>query len=237
MSSLQLRLAKKEMSGALKHQTKALLHLNLLQFKPKASTQQIIAANILGTLCHLSSAAFLDTVIFSALDQLSRKMEQQIDAINKVHQSEITVINKGKLVCIDPPDDSPKMEMDMDTMHQSTVAQSTLSPPSPPIIENSTSPSSTASPDSTLVSHTLKPLEPKKTSSVILPTRQVSKNDKGLTGSTKRTKLQDGCTGTNNIIITGYQPEQEESQLLLDLIIYDIPAKWSNYELLTNLNN
>ena len=108
--------------------------LSLLQYKPKASTQQIIAANILGTLCHLSSAAFLDTVIFPALDQLSRKMEQQIDAINKVHQSEITVINKGKLVCIDPPDDSPKMEMDMDTMYQSTVAQSTLSPPSPPII-------------------------------------------------------------------------------------------------------
>ncbi|GBC01359.1 hypothetical protein RclHR1_04160006 [Rhizophagus clarus] len=167
ISALHIRLAKEEMSGVFKHQTKALLRdllfklpqlcksitvttagaaklfdnfseyrmdLGLLQYKPKASTQQIIAANILGTLCHLFSAAFLDTIIFPALDQLSHEIDKQIEAINISHQLEImAVTNKEKLVCIDPPDNFSKMKMDIETMHQSTVAQSTLSPSSPPI--------------------------------------------------------------------------------------------------------
>ncbi|GBB92265.1 hypothetical protein RclHR1_19920001 [Rhizophagus clarus] len=150
-SALQLKLAKEEMPGVLKHQIKALLHdlllqlpqlcegitvvtaraaelfdnfadyridLGLLQHKLKASTQQVVAANILGTLYHLSSAAFLDTVVFPILDQLSREMKKQIAAINNLHQSDTKVAtNKGKSVCIYPPDDSPKMDIDMEITH------------------------------------------------------------------------------------------------------------------------
>ncbi|GES94161.1 hypothetical protein RCL_jg27607.t1 [Rhizophagus clarus] len=145
--------------------------LSLLQYKLKASTQQIVAANIIGTLCYLSTAAFLDTIIFPTLDQLSREIEEQIEAINKSHQLELKVVtNKGKSVCIEPPDDSPKMKMDMNVPHQSNVTESTQSTPSPPIIENSLTSSSTASSDSTLASHIEKPFKPKKTSSVIPPT-------------------------------------------------------------------
>ncbi|GBC05661.1 hypothetical protein RclHR1_06350005 [Rhizophagus clarus] len=166
-SALQLRLAKEEMTGVLKHQTKVLLcdlllklphlcegitvatagaaelfdnfadyriDLGLLQHKPKAFTQQIVAANTLGTLCHLSSAAFLDTVIFPILNQLSREMEIQIAAINNSHQSDTeAATNKGKSVYIDPPDDSSKMDINMKTTHQSKDVLSTSSPPSPPI--------------------------------------------------------------------------------------------------------
>ncbi|GBB93813.1 hypothetical protein RclHR1_22350001 [Rhizophagus clarus] len=61
-------------------------------------------------------------------------MEKQMDVINKVHQLKIkAVTNKEKSVCIDPLDDSPKMEMNMDAPHQSTVAKSMQFPPSPPI--------------------------------------------------------------------------------------------------------
>ncbi|GBB97621.1 hypothetical protein RclHR1_30170001 [Rhizophagus clarus] len=217
------------------------IDLGLSQHKPKASTQQIVAANILGTLCHLFSAAFLDTVIFPTLDQLSH-----------------------------PPDDSPKMDMNMEVMHQSKDVLSTLSPPSPPITveqpdswtktltknqkkklkkkaraaekitflqENSSLSFSTASPDSPLASHAQKPVEPTNSRSVIPPTRQASKNDKDLDRSKKRSKIQDSFTGINNCIITDYQSKPEESQLLLDLIVYDISAKWSNYKFLTNLNS
>ncbi|GES85976.1 hypothetical protein RCL_jg18129.t1 [Rhizophagus clarus] len=112
MSSLQLRLAKEEMFSTLKYQTKALL----------------LAANIIGTLCYLSSTVFLDSVIFSILDQLSREMEKQIEVINKSHQSELeAATNKGKSVCIDPPDDFPKMEIDTEVPHQSNAVQSTQS--------------------------------------------------------------------------------------------------------------
>ncbi|GES78051.1 hypothetical protein GLOIN_2v1690538 [Rhizophagus clarus] len=103
--------------------------------------------------------------------------------------------------------------------------------------ENSASTSSLTSPDSTLASHTKKSIESKTSDSVIPSTHQALKEDKGLAGSKKRTKLQNGLTETNNLIITGYQPEQKESSFLLDLIVYDIPAKWSNYELLSNLDN
>ncbi|GES89594.1 hypothetical protein RCL_jg1424.t1 [Rhizophagus clarus] len=193
------------------------IDLGLSQHKPKASTQQIVAANIL-----------------------------------------------------DPPDDSPKMDMNMEVMHQSKDVLSTLSPPSPPITveqpdswtktltknqkkklkkkaraaekitflqENSSLSFSTASPDSPLASHAQKPVEPTNSRSVIPPTRQASKNDKDLDRSKKRSKIQDSFTGINNCIITDYQSKPEESQLLLDLIVYDISAKWSNYKFLTNLNS
>ncbi|GBC00639.1 hypothetical protein RclHR1_03920008 [Rhizophagus clarus] len=94
------------------------IDLSLLQYKLKASTQQIVAANILKTICYLSTAAFLNTVIFPTLDQVSREMEKRINVINKSHQLKIkAAINKKKSICIDLPDDSPKMEIDMDAPH------------------------------------------------------------------------------------------------------------------------
>ncbi|GET01273.1 hypothetical protein RCL_jg27066.t1 [Rhizophagus clarus] len=98
-------------------------------------------------------------------------------------------------------------------------------------------PSSIVSSNSTLASHTDHTIKPKKPGSIIPLIRQASKDDKDSTGSTNRSKINDSFTGSNNLIITGYQPGHKESKLLLDLIVYDIPAKWSNYELLSNLNN
>ncbi|GBB95635.1 hypothetical protein RclHR1_25810001 [Rhizophagus clarus] len=40
----------------------------------------------------------------------------------------------------------------------------------------------------------------------------------------------------SNLILTGYCPQQEEQAQLLDLIVYDIPAKWDSYTLLGNLS-
>ncbi|GBC00492.1 hypothetical protein RclHR1_03880002 [Rhizophagus clarus] len=40
----------------------------------------------------------------------------------------------------------------------------------------------------------------------------------------------------SNLILTGYCPQQEEQAKLLDLIVYDIPAKWDSYTLLGNLS-
>ncbi|GES78572.1 hypothetical protein RCL_jg21477.t1 [Rhizophagus clarus] len=160
-----------------------------------------------GTLYHFSSAAFLDIVIFPTLDQLSREMEKQIDAINNSYQSDTkVVINKGKL--------KKKLKKKARAAKKITFLQ-----------KNSSSSSSTASPDSSLASHAQKPVKPANSRSVIPPTRRNPKDDKGSDRSKKRSKLQDGFTGINNCIIKGYQPEHEKSQLLLDLIVYDIPAK------------
>ncbi|GBC09039.1 hypothetical protein RclHR1_08570006 [Rhizophagus clarus] len=40
----------------------------------------------------------------------------------------------------------------------------------------------------------------------------------------------------SNLILTGYCSQQEEQAQLLDLIVYDIPAKWDSYTLLSNLS-
>ncbi|GBB90944.1 hypothetical protein RclHR1_01800029 [Rhizophagus clarus] len=39
----------------------------------------------------------------------------------------------------------------------------------------------------------------------------------------------------SNLILTGYCPQQEEQAQLLDLIVYDIPAKWDSYTLLARV--
>ncbi|GBC08184.1 hypothetical protein RclHR1_07950011 [Rhizophagus clarus] len=38
-----------------------------------------------------------------------------------------------------------------------------------------------------------------------------------------------------NVIITGYIPQDQEQAQILDLVVYDILAKWDNYTLLANL--
>ncbi|GET00756.1 hypothetical protein RCL_jg29237.t1 [Rhizophagus clarus] len=108
-------------------------------------------------------------------------MEKQIVAINNSHQSDTKVAtNKGKSVYIDPPDDSPKMDMNTEITNQSKDALSTPSPPSLPITENSSSSSSTASPNFPLASHAQKPVKPTNSRLVIPPICQAPKDDKGL---------------------------------------------------------
>ncbi|GES99954.1 hypothetical protein GLOIN_2v1773465 [Rhizophagus clarus] len=51
----------------------------------------------------------------------------------------------------------------------------------------------------------------------------------------KQEHLADNFTNSN-FILTGYCPQQEEQAQLLDLIVYDIPAKWDSYTLLGNLS-
>ncbi|GBC04328.1 hypothetical protein RclHR1_05620002 [Rhizophagus clarus] len=99
----------------------------------------------------------------------------------------------------------------MDALHQSNDAKSTQSTPSLSIIveqqeswTKALTSSSITSPNFTLASHTDNTIEPKKSGFIIPPTRQALKNDKDLTGSTKRFKTNDGFTGSNNLIITGY---------------------------------
>ncbi|GES89255.1 hypothetical protein GLOIN_2v1485434 [Rhizophagus clarus] len=73
-------------------------------------------------------------------------------------------------------------------------------------IESSSSFSSTVSPDSTLANHPQQPKELLISSSVIPPARPALSDDiKGQALATKKTKLQEGYTGTSNLIITEYQ--------------------------------
>ncbi|GBB98488.1 hypothetical protein RclHR1_03240013 [Rhizophagus clarus] len=60
-----------------------------------------------------------------------------------------------------------------------------------------------------------------------------SYNDKG------KKKKQDHLTdnfGNSNLVLTSYCLQQEEQTQLLDVIVYDIPAKWDSYTLLGNLS-
>ncbi|GBB90977.1 hypothetical protein RclHR1_18050002 [Rhizophagus clarus] len=60
-------------------------------------------------------------------------------------------------------------------------------------------------------------------------------DDRSATLTTKKRK-NESSTGDNNLIITGYQPKENDKNLTLDLVVYDIPAKWTNYQLLSELN-
>ncbi|GBB92102.1 hypothetical protein RclHR1_19650001 [Rhizophagus clarus] len=58
-----------------------------------------------------------------------------------------------------------------------------------------------------------------------------------MTATFANKKFKDKSSiGNNNIIITGYQLDVNEVNLTLDLIVYDNPAKWNNYQLLSKLN-
>ncbi|GBB90969.1 hypothetical protein RclHR1_18030003 [Rhizophagus clarus] len=94
--------------------------------------------------------------------------------------------------------------------------------------------SSTASPDSTLDSQ--KPtLSSHPTQSSASIKRSDKSDDKSASLTTKKRK-NESSTGDNNLIITGNQPEDNDKNLTLDLVVYDIPAKWTNYQLLSELN-
>ncbi|GBB98976.1 hypothetical protein RclHR1_33810001 [Rhizophagus clarus] len=92
----------------------------------------------------------------------------------------------------------------------------------------------TASPDSTLDSHKPTLSQPPLNTSANAK-RSDKSDDKIATLTTKKCK-NESSTGDNNVIITGYQPEKNDKNLTLNLVVYNIPAKWTNYQLLSKLN-
>ncbi|GBB92976.1 hypothetical protein RclHR1_20940002 [Rhizophagus clarus] len=54
-------------------------------------------------------------------------------------------------------------------------------------------------------------------------------------GKKLKQKETDNTLKNRNVIITRYCPQDQEQAQLLDLIVYDILAKWDNYTLLANL--
>ncbi|GBB91662.1 hypothetical protein RclHR1_01900027 [Rhizophagus clarus] len=94
--------------------------------------------------------------------------------------------------------------------------------------------SSTASPDSTLDSH--KPTLSQPPPHTSANAKRSDKSDDKIATLTTKKRKNESSTGDNNVIITGYQPEENDKNLTLDLVVYDIPAKWTNYQLLSELN-
>ncbi|GBB84359.1 hypothetical protein RclHR1_10980011 [Rhizophagus clarus] len=54
-------------------------------------------------------------------------------------------------------------------------------------------------------------------------------------GKKLKQKETDNMLKNGNVIITEYIPQDQEQAQLLDLVVYNIPAKWDNYTLLSNL--
>ncbi|GBB95356.1 hypothetical protein RclHR1_25140003 [Rhizophagus clarus] len=54
-------------------------------------------------------------------------------------------------------------------------------------------------------------------------------------GKKLKQKETDNTLKNGNVIITGYIPQDQEQAQILDLVVYDILAKWDNYTLLANL--
>ncbi|GBB97068.1 hypothetical protein RclHR1_29070001 [Rhizophagus clarus] len=54
-------------------------------------------------------------------------------------------------------------------------------------------------------------------------------------GKKLKQKETNNSLKNGNVIITGYIPQDQEQAQLLDLVVYDILAKWDNYTLLANL--
>ncbi|GBC10117.1 hypothetical protein RclHR1_09350004 [Rhizophagus clarus] len=54
-------------------------------------------------------------------------------------------------------------------------------------------------------------------------------------GKKLKQKETDNNLKNGNVIITGYIPQDQEQAQLLDLVVYNILAKWDNYTLLVNL--
>ncbi|GBC06410.1 hypothetical protein RclHR1_06800014 [Rhizophagus clarus] len=66
--------------------------------------------------------------------------------------------------------------------------------------------------------------------------KRSDKSDDKIASLTTKKRKNKSSTGDNNLIITGYQPEENDKNLTLNLVVYDILAKWTNYQLLNELN-
>ncbi|GET01675.1 hypothetical protein RCL_jg11215.t1 [Rhizophagus clarus] len=160
--------------------------------------------------------------------------------------------------------DLPDLNMEMDHSHQSTSSTADPPPSSSDINTNSWKPvltknqkkklkkqekrtekakflqkatslnSSTASPDSTLDSQ-----QPILSQSPLQPSASAKRGDKSddkIALLTTKKRKNESSTEDNNIIITGYQPKKNDKNFTLNLVVYDIPAKWINYQLLSEFN-
>ncbi|GBB92024.1 hypothetical protein RclHR1_19520003 [Rhizophagus clarus] len=160
--------------------------------------------------------------------------------------------------------DLPDLDMKMNQMHQSMTSMTDPPPSSSDTKTNSWKPvltknqkkklkkqekrvekakflqeaasldSSTASPDSTLDGQ--KPILLPPPSKPSASSKRSDESDDNTATLTMKKRKNESSTEDNNIIITGYQPEEKDKHLTLDLVIYDIPAKWTNYQLLSELN-
>ncbi|GBB92875.1 hypothetical protein RclHR1_02070018 [Rhizophagus clarus] len=83
--------------------------------------------------------------------------------------------------------------------------------------------SSTASPDSTLDSQ--KPILSQPPPQPSASAKRSDKSDDKTASLTTKKRKSESSTGDNNLIITGYQPEENDKNLTLNLVVYDIPAK------------
>ncbi|GET01799.1 hypothetical protein RCL_jg7650.t1 [Rhizophagus clarus] len=171
----------------------------------------------------------------SGLSKVKRKASQQ-----QVVASTVVLTNKGKAKIPNAHADLPDLGMDVDYSHQSTLSTAdTLPPPSDTTStfwkpETATSFSSTASPSSTLDRHQPILSQPQQKLSAF-PKHSDQSDDKIASLNIKKRK-NESSTGDNNLIITGYQPKKNDKNLTLDLVIYDILVKWTNYQLLSKFN-
>ncbi|GBB99374.1 hypothetical protein RclHR1_00350030 [Rhizophagus clarus] len=190
---------------------------------------------------HWSSSLLLEQLVFPTYDKIARTAQTPEDHA-----------------------DLPDLDMEMDPSHQSTSSTADPPPSSSETSTNSwklvltknqkkklkkqekraekakflqeaaSLNSSTASPDSTLDSQKpiLSQLLPQPSASA----KRSNKSDDKIASLTTKKRKNESSTGDNNLIITGYQPEENDKNLTLDLVVYDIPAKWTNYQLLSELN-
>ncbi|GBC02910.1 hypothetical protein RclHR1_04890025 [Rhizophagus clarus] len=196
---------------------------------------------------HWSSSLLLEQLVFLTYDKIAHQLT-----------------NTGTAQTPEDHADLPDLDMEMDRPHQST--SSTADPPPPSSETSNTSwklvltknqkkklkkqekhvekakflqevtslNSSTALPDSTLDSY--KPTFSQSTPQTSANAKRSDKSDDKIVTLTTKKRKNKSSTGDNNVIITGYQPEENDKNLTLDLVVYDIPAKWTNYQLLSELN-
>ncbi|GBB93092.1 hypothetical protein RclHR1_21050001 [Rhizophagus clarus] len=237
----------------------------LSKVKPKASQQQVVASTVIATMAYWSFSILLDQLVFPTYDKIAREVEIILETQALRHQSEIDQLtNKGKAKMPNDHADLPDLNMEVDQSHQSMSL--TADPLPPPSDTNTTSwkpvltknqknelkkqekraeknkflqeaaslTSSTASPGSTLDGH--KPILSQLLPQLSASAKRSDKSDDKIASLTTKKRKNESSTGDNGIIITGYQPEENDKNLILDLVIYDIPAKWTNYQLLSELN-
>ncbi|GBB93685.1 hypothetical protein RclHR1_22100001 [Rhizophagus clarus] len=127
--------------------------------------------------------------------------------------------------------DLPDLDMEMDRLHQSTFLIADPPPPSSETSNTSWKPVLTKNQKKKLKKQEKRAEKAKFLQEVTSLNSSTASPDSTL-DSHKPTL----STGDNNVIITGYQPEENDKNLTLDLVVYDIPAKWTNYQLLSELN-
>ncbi|GES88362.1 P-loop containing nucleoside triphosphate hydrolase protein [Rhizophagus clarus] len=204
-------------------------------------------------MAYWSFSILLDQLVFPTYDKIAREVEIILETQALRHQSEIDQLtNKGKAKMPNDHADLPDLNMEVDQSHQSMSL--TADPLPPPSDTNTTSwkpvltknqknelkkqekraeknkflqeaaslTSSTASPGSTLDGH--KPILSQLLPQLSASAKRSDKSDDKIASLTTKKRKNESSTGDNGIIITGYQPEENDKNLILDLAaITNIP--------------